>query len=197
MAIARTAAGTVASGTSVDLSGASFLVITYQSTGANPTLTYGAGTLTKIFSLQQTWTTSFLNFYYLNNPASGSNTLSTSDVFGNISYIGLSGTSGLDNSNSSTGATSAVSVTPVASNCWTVVAWNGTNTVSLSGGPNTFEAGSSTGVGLGDSEGTVSGAQTQNFTGPGTSNCNLYMLTVAPAVSAATAHLLGTLGVGA
>ncbi len=104
--------------------------------------------------------------------------------------------------NSTTGGTAngtgfTGSLTPVASNCWIVLAaWN--NSSSMSAGTGSTLRGTATVLNIFDSNGAVTAGSpySMGVSWSGAHDYAYIMASLAPVAVASTAHLLGTMGVG-
>lgn len=96
--------------------------------------TYNGVGMTFVAKLAETFDSRYLHLYALANPATGANTLTVTTTSSelirieSVSYSGVSQTTTMDNSttgNTIDSADQTVSLTPVADNCWMMVATRG------------------------------------------------------------------------
>ena len=189
------------------------IVIVGSATDTNTGVTYNGVAMTQVTA------TSYpgagyqgLKMWYLNNPASGSNTIAVTSSNAGTNYTAQSFTgcdqtsSVVDSSavnNNATGTTSlTVTTTVVASNCWLVGGSSNNQGTEVFGGTGTtVRQYTGQGGACGDSNATVStGSQSLIFTQPGSTLFRGIIMSIAPstAVAGATrdARALALLGVG-
>lgn len=134
---------------------------TNAATNVVTSITYAGVAMTLAASVHDTGNSSFLDIYYLVNPASGTNNVVIVNTMASVdvdcaSYTGAAQSSQPDNTTTSltgTGTTFTTTLTTVANNSWAVLFSNSSHGTVQSTASATLRTNSSSNVGLYDSNG--------------------------------------------
>lgn len=207
MAIAIDSSGNaVASGGSFSTTDANTVVFfSYDANTAtvqSPTFTNGSGTPAIVTSVVQNGSESvYLQTFSIVFTASGSHTATLPNLAQNgrwVAYTGVNTTTPFGQ-NTSGHNVITLSLTGLTANSWVVCNWDGSITnCDLGSGPTTLRVGTGHDQSIADSNGTISGDQTQNWTSvSGLTALNFFEVLVAAGAATTTAtHNSTLMGVG-